>query len=81
MDKKSLSERDICTKFIIPTIEKAGRDKQTQFLEEVYIPLPPLSEQNIKDNQKYTEQLMPIALKEALTPPVVDEKEVLELII
>ena len=36
MDKKSLSERDICTKFITPAIEKAGWDKFTQLLEEVY---------------------------------------------
>ena len=35
INKKSLSERDICTKFITPAIEKAGWDKQTQFLEEV----------------------------------------------
>jgi type I restriction enzyme R subunit len=35
MDKKSLSERDICTKFITPALEKAGWDKQTQILEEV----------------------------------------------
>ncbi len=35
MDKKTLSERDICTKFITPAIEKAGWDKQTQLLEEV----------------------------------------------
>ena len=26
MDKKSLSERDICTKYITPSIEKAGWD-------------------------------------------------------
>lgn len=35
INKKSLSERDICTKFITPAIEKAGWDKQTQMLEEV----------------------------------------------
>ena len=35
MNKKSLSERDICTKFITPAIEKAGWDKLTQLLEEV----------------------------------------------
>jgi len=35
MDKKSLSERDICTKFITPAIENAGWDKNTQLLEEV----------------------------------------------
>ncbi|MDD3877135.1 MAG: DEAD/DEAH box helicase family protein [Bacteroidales bacterium] len=34
-DKKKLSERDICTKFITPAIEKSGWDKQTQLLEEV----------------------------------------------
>jgi type I restriction enzyme R subunit len=35
MDKKSLSERDICTKFITPAILKAGWDSQKQLLEEV----------------------------------------------
>ncbi len=35
MDKKSLSERDICTKFITPAIIKAGWDLQKQVLEEV----------------------------------------------
>lgn len=35
IDKKSLSERDICTKFITPAIVKAGWDSHTQFLEEV----------------------------------------------
>ena len=35
MNKKTLSERDICTKFITPAIEKAGWDKNTQLLEEV----------------------------------------------
>lgn len=34
LDKKQLSERDICTKFITPAIEKAGWNKMTQFLEE-----------------------------------------------
>jgi len=35
IDKKSLSERDICTKFITPAVEKAGWNKLTQILEEV----------------------------------------------
>ena len=30
MDKKSLSERDICTKFITPALEKAGWGIVTQ---------------------------------------------------
>ena len=34
MDKKALSERDICTKYITPAIEKADW-KQNQFREEV----------------------------------------------
>jgi type I restriction enzyme R subunit len=35
IDKKTLSERDICTKFITPSVEKAGWNKMTQLLEEV----------------------------------------------
>lgn len=35
IDKRNLSERDICTKFITPAVEKAGWNKLTQLLEEV----------------------------------------------
>ena len=35
MSKKSLSERDICTKFITPSILKAGWDLHTQIREEL----------------------------------------------
>jgi type I restriction enzyme R subunit len=35
MDIKTLSERDICTKFITPAIERAGWDIQSQIREEV----------------------------------------------
>lgn len=35
MNKKDLSERDICTKFITPAILKAGWDKDSQIREEV----------------------------------------------
>ncbi len=35
IDKKTLSERDICTKFITPALEAARWDKLTQVLEEV----------------------------------------------
>lgn len=35
MNKKALSERDICTKFITPAIQAAGWDMDTQFREEV----------------------------------------------
>ncbi len=35
VDKKSLSESDICTKYITPAIEKAGWDRHTQYLQEI----------------------------------------------
>jgi type I site-specific restriction endonuclease len=35
IDKKSLSERDICTKFITPAVKRAGWDEITQIREEV----------------------------------------------
>lgn len=35
MDKKLLSERDICTKFISPAVQLAGWDIQKQVREEV----------------------------------------------
>ena len=34
-EKKALSERDICTKFITPALVKAGWDVQAQIREEV----------------------------------------------
>lgn len=36
MDKKSLSEADICTKYITPAIVTAGWDLKTQIMQEVY---------------------------------------------
>ena len=36
MDKKSLTERDICTKFITPAIKKAGWNIKKQVREEVF---------------------------------------------
>jgi len=35
VDKKALSKRDICTKYITPAIERAGWDTITQMREEV----------------------------------------------
>ncbi|MDK9715971.1 MAG: hypothetical protein OEL86_17995 [Sulfuritalea sp.] len=31
---QGLSERDICTKFILPALEQAGWDRQSQLFEE-----------------------------------------------
>ena len=36
MDKKQLSERDVCTKFITPAVLKAGWDLNSQIREQVY---------------------------------------------
>ena len=35
MDKRALSERDICTKFITPALRKSGWDEMLQIREEV----------------------------------------------
>jgi len=35
LDKRQLSERDICTKFITPALRQAGWDEMTQLREEV----------------------------------------------
>ncbi|OPH82905.1 EcoAI/FtnUII family type I restriction enzme subunit R [Nitrobacter vulgaris] len=34
MDKRSLTERDICTKFILPAVKRAGWDEMVQIREE-----------------------------------------------
>ena len=36
MDKRTLSERDICTKFITPAVKDAGWDVLTQIREQIY---------------------------------------------
>ncbi len=36
IDKKSLTERDICTKFINPALESAGCDLLRQIREQYY---------------------------------------------
>jgi type I site-specific restriction endonuclease len=56
IDKKQLSERDICSKFITPSLQKAGWDLETQILEEV-----PLLQQS----RQYAQQLLQSVLKEA----------------
>lgn len=35
-NKKNLSERDICTKHILPALKKAGWDVERQIREEVF---------------------------------------------
>jgi type I site-specific restriction endonuclease len=38
MDKRSLTERDICTKFILPAVKRAGWDEMLQVREEFISP-------------------------------------------
>lgn len=40
VDKRSLTERDICTKFILPAVTSAGWDAMQQVREEVYFASP-----------------------------------------
>lgn len=61
MDKKSLSERDICTKFITPALEASGWDKDSQFLEEV----------NLTSGRVTSAQQIQSRLAEALVESVV----------
>jgi type I restriction enzyme R subunit len=51
MDKKTLSERDICTKFITPALEWAGWDKMEQVREEVSSTAGPIQVRGF-DNSK-----------------------------
>ena len=73
-DKKQLSERDICTKYITPAIVKAGWDKQTQFREEVTITAGRITvrgkmhvrgEQKRADYVLYYKPNIPVAVVEA----------------
>lgn len=76
MDKKSLSERDICTKFITPALENAGWDKMDQVREEVSFTAGPIRVRGnmaIRDKKKikradyilYYKPNRPIAIIEA----------------
>jgi hypothetical protein len=40
IDKKALSERDICTKFITPAIKEVAGWSITQFYEECFVSEP-----------------------------------------
>ena len=37
MEKHTLSERDICTKFITPALRRAGWDEMSQIRDVVYL--------------------------------------------
>ena len=74
MDKKKLSERDICTKFITPAITNAGWDLHNQIREEVGFTkgriivrgkLHTRGEQKRADNILYYKSNIPLAVLEA----------------
>lgn len=74
MDKKKLSERDVCTKFITPSIQQAGWDIHSQVREEVSFTkgriivrgkLHSRGEQKRADYILYYKSNIPIAIIEA----------------
>lgn len=74
MDKKGLSERDICTKYITPAIERSGWNVQTQLREQVYLTrgrvivrgkLVARGEQKFADYVLYWKPNLPLAVVEA----------------
>jgi type I restriction enzyme R subunit len=74
MDKRGLSERDICTKFITPAIERGGWDVQVQVRENVHLTkgrvmvrgkLVARGEQKFADYVLYWKPNVPIAVVEA----------------
>jgi type I restriction enzyme, R subunit len=76
MNKKELSERDICTKFITPAIESAGWDRMEQIREEVSFTAGPIQVRGnmaVRDKKKikradyilYYKPNRPIAIVEA----------------
>ncbi|MCA3014812.1 MAG: DEAD/DEAH box helicase family protein [Myxococcaceae bacterium] len=74
MEKRGLSERDICTKFITPAIERGGWDVQVQVRENVHLTrgrvivrgkLVARGEQKFADYVLYWKPNMPIAVVEA----------------
>ena len=74
MNKKDLTERDICTKFITPAVERAGWDVVTQIREEVFFTngriivhgnLVTLGKRKYADYILYYKPSIPIAIIEA----------------
>lgn len=68
MNKKDLSERDICTQFIVPALKKAGWDLQRQVREEV----------SFTDGRIYVDSLM--AVIDELEKQVAERKEQAQLL-
>ena len=79
MSPGHLSERDICTKFITPALEKAGWDIQTQVREEVRLtdgkvtvrgPLVARGKSKRADYVLYLKPNLPLAIVEANGRPI-----------
>lgn len=74
MDKRGLSERDICTQYITPASKDGGWNLQTQVREEVHLTkgrvmvrgkLVARGEQKRADCVRYFKPNLPIAVQEA----------------
>jgi type I site-specific restriction endonuclease len=81
MNKKLLSERDICTKFITPAVKRAGWDELTQIREEVSLTkgriiakvdklkaLCDRLEAQVTTTQAESRHLLEVVLQQALAP-------------
>ena len=72
MNKRSLTERDICTKYITPALERAGWDVHTQIREEFPLTkgriiirgkLHTRAKNKRADNVLFSKPAIPISLK------------------
>jgi len=79
MDRRTLSERDICTKFITPALREAGWDEMLQIREEVSFTkgriivrgkLVTRGQAKRADYILYYKPNIPIALRTAWPPPI-----------
>ena len=70
MEKRALTERDICTKFITPAVVAAGRDFGAQIREEVGFARSRITVRGrlVTRSKATRRRLLDALLHEALTP-------------
>lgn len=69
LDKKSLSEGDICTKFITPAVKQAGWDEMSQIRKEVGFTKGRMEAQ-LTTTQSESRRRLEAVLHQALAPAV-----------
>lgn len=75
MSKRDLTERDICTKYITPAIEKAGWDKYSQMREELYFTDGRIQVQGQKTNRLKGKKADYILYKNDIQIVVIEAKD------